>query len=327
MKAFILYLIASSAIASTVEIKNQNYIVKKMGSSFFIQEESPSLVLENSAIGLYHEPSKVDCESISKTLKKYHRRIERCTSNASAYQCQKLKKRIEELASSDSIFTGSPLQYWNLKKVRFSDSVNESWLKQILVKKLATSHSQVILQSEVSLSPSMEIQDITITKQSANSRLEMIKPLVSLNNEFSLDEFGVLILTKNRFLACDLQDGSIRISIKIKSEHEHTEKVSEHKKKLGFQIYQDLQNEVINPQNSKEVQAAYLGFKIGSELEKNKFSNFFSIKSIFNSFFNLTTPSIQLKKFSNQNNFEEQIFPNQYFSLDLNQNFSVDIQP
>jgi hypothetical protein len=317
------FLITTSTYASPISVLGNTYNIKKLGEIYYVQKSDPSLILINSANGLYPERMKVDCTEIDSTLRRNKRRIQRCSETPDSHSCKNLVKRLQSISSELSMFNGSVQQYWHIDEIIGGSFFDKTKLKDKLATILKTKVSNIKLQSEDSLSPSMEIIDVEIKSMREESRIKLVSSILNLDNRFDLDQYGVLLETSNRLIACDLLDNQLDIKIRISSDIGHVEQIPTSTKKLGFKIYETLRKYRINPNDSKEVQAAYIGYEIGKELYSHSAKSKLTIKSVFQSLIEMESSSLQLKVFSNQDNFEESIFPGKSFRLDLKQEFST----
>ena len=191
-----------------------------------------------------------------------------------------------------------------------------------IAKKLRVQKELVKIQTE--LSSNFEIHGLELISDE-NS---LTKKVSSLNlfdqDDISQHYYNQYLRVDNRLVYCDLINNNAQIKVNIKNEIQNTEKVPAAEKDFGNKIYRSLLKHKINLADTKLIQAANLGFLIGSKLEGNKHG--MNIKSVFQSMITDKHRNLEVIKFSNQSNLEEAVYPDKTYSKDINQKFNVIIK-
>ena len=313
--SLIITLFSLTALAETIIVDGEKFEIKRMGKSYIAIPTLPTLLVKKSINGDHQRVFNVDCKEAEALVSKLSRRIERCTEASTSTSCKYTKERIFEYAKDNQNLSGSPDQFF---KIQYEFS-NKVVIQDKIAKELAVAKGLVKVQTELSSNFQVNTIDLITNKNSLMSRVSSL----DLFKDRGLSEFyyNQYLRIDNRLLYCDIVSGDTQVQVEIKNEITHIEKIKGSTKEQGNKIYQTLLRHKISHENSKLVQAANIGFVLGSEIKKNQ-SNI-TISSLFKKIINVEHRNLELINFDNQGRFEEAVFPDQYFSSSIDQTFNV----
>ncbi len=315
--------ITSNLWAKNIQVLDKTYEVHKFGSIYYLTDNNPSLELSVAKGEVYPRPRlEVDCNNLDRKIKAYSSRIKRCAKNPERSSCDFLKERFTQFATGFKLPNTDITRFWSLGEMaRIQESRQERMMQEMELK-LATNRKNIKTHAQAGLHP-YGIKKINITYFSENSRIKKLESLIDYSNAIEVDKYGIFIKTDNRFLTCDLLNQDIGLEIVLENDIYHVEKVSEKIQEIGYSIHKKLLKSKIDSVHSKEVQAAYLGYQIGKELEKVSSFKSLNIKQLFIDLVSTEHRNLEVKQYSNSANFFEQVYPDRSFEKRITQTFKA----
>ena len=310
LKLITLLTVSQFSYAQEFTVNGNDYLSVPLGNKVYIYSQNPEMELTNDGGDLYRTPKQVNCKSLDRSLKTYSRILDKCLEDPESPRCEFMKSQVIDLAHNHSFSNGPAKQYWQINTANNNALISTSAVKRAL----RLTNQEVVLKVQDPIEGNSEIESIRIKSMSRNSRIRTFQSLFNLKDLIQVTEYGITLTTENRLLACDLMDKDIQLEISFKTPLEHTESVAKETKDMAFKVYQSLRKHQINPKQIKPVQAAYIGFVIGSELEGKENKSELNIETLFKKLINTEEEVLKLNKARNYIDFVETHYPDKNFS-------------
>ncbi|MBL6991600.1 MAG: hypothetical protein ISR65_17580 [Bacteriovoracaceae bacterium] len=244
------------------------YTLTKVEKKYFVHPSSYQATIDDVS-GL----TKNDCTELAQYVSGSEWLYQKCIEKPELSICQVARDGIlfkskEEHFQSPVLLTPTN-RSWEviLKKI----SVNEQALIEFAASKYNIEEENIILK----INPKIEIGKILIIERSDTSLLDKVGKIVPVIRG-SLDLIRVvdgLLVSNNRFLACDLENEAINIKSYMSQILSYTDSIAKENLDLIWDLYNDVYT-TINLDSFKNVpnlvQAALIGYKMGVKIKKSK---------------------------------------------------------
>lgn len=320
MKSFLILIALINCLyshAESLEYRGEKFEIKKLGNKFYVFAGKPQLIIKNEAFN-ENRAKSLDCDALDRSLRQIQNDLNRCREDNSEIYCNRSKRQIERLAKKPSVRLGDSKQSWKI----YPTSQYDNFTKEEFAKKLRVEPNQVKLMLADPLAANASLNLYTWFANE-NSRTEMISDILSYHNVITPHEFESGFYTHNRIFACDILTGDVEVRLEYENNFGHAEPQPLPKKKIAFHLLKKLEKIAIDTEETKIVQAALLGSEMGHILSQNKF---LSVKEAFKKLINTQGNNLEIRNFSNQAQFEEEVFPDLYFNHEFVQQIYLEAE-
>lgn len=318
----VMLLIVRIGMSVQVDFANSTFQIEQVGEKYFVYP-SPLLLTAHAASDL----AKNDCSLLASDVGKVKNLHFFCERDLNYPGCRVLKRDII-FRSKEENFQSPPIFYpgkrtWKLTP-RDEGLVNQATLKR----HVAITFGYIEKDIVVKVSEDMTDAHLTAADSSESSLLSTVTKIVPLapDNLEPLQFRDGRLRVNNRFLACDLESGNLKVAGKAKLNLSYAEGISEENLDAIWQLYSDLQT-YIDTDGFKNLpnlmQAAHLGRRLGLAMHKTGLENSFSFIEIVDDLFIVDERWVKLKFFGSKDELREQQYPSQTFSKDVEVDWSI----
>lgn len=276
-------LVASTGNAIEIFFENITYQAELVGRKYFVYQPSVPVIARDVS-GL----SKTDCDLLSEQIAKKEIQYYICDEMPDSPACRLLKKDAIFKSKEENFQTPINLyptnRTWILEAK--NQAHNEAALKSHVATMLGVRANDVIIE----LSTKIIVPEFPVLVKSESSLLGRVSKILPLSPGF-LEPLRMVngnLVANNRFLACDLENGKLKIVSKSTLNLSYTDAVSEDDLASIWVLYNDLKA-ITSTADFKKlprlIQAALIGRAIGVSMDQNGLNESFGLEKVFEDLF------------------------------------------
>lgn len=257
------------------------------GKKILYPQKILSLIIPEKAV------SEEECQSLEEELKKLQKTLDRCKLDPFGTFCGILEKGLRIFAQE----RGSLVE-------DIAPGIERRWQISINQKDEETFPFWPKIGN---------FEDEFLITYNEESFVKKLENFINLDESDKISVVKGQLKTKNKFTACDLKNGKIKVEANFKRKIESPYIPPLALIDFSWDTYNLIvQNKTLfdDEKEPQLVQAALIGFFLGKALDTSHIQDkVLTIKFFFNSFYKTKLGELKLRKFSGREDFQEQIFP------------------
>ena len=311
--------ISNLGYSSTIKYKGSDYDIARVEDKYLVYKPRYSVKLED--IG---DLTPVDCKTINRELKRKYRRIKSCTNNPEKRGCDDLVKSLKNL-SHEAIHQVPPTPYSQKRGWELTFDFNPSYEEKANLKRFVSRNKDILVDDiSVHVASKLMVKEDSSIMYSSDSLTKKVMSLMEAVGRQKLDHPSIemgLLKVDNRYFACDVEEGKVRLESSFVQNLSHTENIKESVLLSIWGVYNNIKNfiKTNDVENEKRfIKAALVGYELGKSLEKEKFDKRkYDIKNIFSAIFDVSMGDLALEEFRSHQELKNKKYPERRYTKDV----------
>lgn len=317
----VVLLFATAGTTMGVDFANRKFNVEKVGNKYFVFQSPLILTIEDVS-----DLAKNDCNQLASEVEEIKKVHFLCDKDENSSGCRVLK-RVIAFKSKEENFQSPVLFYpvnrtWRLSQK--GESPDVAALKFHVAATIGVNEEDIVIEANRNLNDA----HLTLVDHTEASLLASVTKIVPLAPDH-LDPLHYRegrIMTNNRFLACDLEHGNVRVAGKGKLNLSYIEAVPDDHIEAIWKLYTML-GAYIDTERFKSLsnlmQAAHLGRKLGLAMHENGLEKSYRFERMIEDLFLMNEWNVTVKSFDAKDDLRERQYPPQRYSKDVEVAWSI----